>query len=78
VFDLLRAWPTSLSAVLCAFDLLELDGQDLRRQPLEDRKHALARLVGAPKPGIAIQQTLTHISKVPQGDLALCVQGELR
>jgi bifunctional non-homologous end joining protein LigD len=25
VFDLIRSWPTSLSAVLCTFDLLELD-----------------------------------------------------
>jgi ATP-dependent DNA ligase len=24
--------------ILCAFDLLELDGQDMRRAPLEERK----------------------------------------
>jgi bifunctional non-homologous end joining protein LigD len=29
---------------LCAFDLLELDGWDLRRQPIERRKGELARL----------------------------------
>ena len=33
VFDLICSWPTNLSAVLCAFDLLELDGGDLRRLP---------------------------------------------
>jgi ATP-dependent DNA ligase len=33
--------------VLGAFDLLELDGADLRRLPIEQRKRALARLVGA-------------------------------
>jgi ATP-dependent DNA ligase len=29
------------AAVLCAFDLLELDGRDLRRGPLEERKQTL-------------------------------------
>jgi bifunctional non-homologous end joining protein LigD len=38
VFEPIRSWPTSISAVLCAFDLLELDGQDLRRLPIEDGK----------------------------------------
>jgi ATP-dependent DNA ligase len=58
VFDLLRSWPTNLSGELCAFDLLELDGGDLRRLPIEHRKPALARLVGAPKPGIAVNEHL--------------------
>jgi bifunctional non-homologous end joining protein LigD len=31
--------------VLFAFDLLELGGKDLRRTPLEERKHALAKLI---------------------------------
>jgi ATP-dependent DNA ligase len=30
------------AAVLCAFDLIELDGEDLRRSPIEHRKRALA------------------------------------
>ena len=42
---------------LCAFDLLELDGRDLRSTPLEDRKRALARLVGKPRPGIMLNAT---------------------
>jgi ATP-dependent DNA ligase len=29
--------------VLCAFDLLELDGEDLRRTPIEERKGVLAK-----------------------------------
>jgi len=33
------------SAVLCAFDLLELDGKDLRREPIEKRKALLAKLL---------------------------------
>jgi len=34
-----------MSAVLCAFDLLELNGRDLRRRPIEERKSLLARLL---------------------------------
>ena len=35
--------------VFCAFDLLWLDGEDLRRRPLVERKKRLARLVRAAK-----------------------------
>jgi bifunctional non-homologous end joining protein LigD len=45
VFDLIRGYGSKASAVLCAFDLLELDGKDLRRQPIEIRKHLLAKLL---------------------------------
>jgi bifunctional non-homologous end joining protein LigD len=41
VFDLLRRWAGD-DVVLCAFDLLELDGHDLRRAPIEERKATLA------------------------------------
>jgi bifunctional non-homologous end joining protein LigD len=40
--------------VLCAFDLLELDGEDLRRLPIEVRKAGLAGLLRGPNPGIAL------------------------
>jgi ATP-dependent DNA ligase len=43
VFELIRRARHGAQAVLCAFDLLELDGVDLRRLPLEQRKD----LVGA-------------------------------
>src|SRR5262252_8299660 len=43
VFDLIRRHGALASAVLCAFDLLELDGQDLRRDPIETRKALLAK-----------------------------------
>ena len=33
------------SAVLCAFGLLELDGRDLRREPIAKRKAMLAQLL---------------------------------
>jgi ATP-dependent DNA ligase len=45
VFDLIRSWPTNFSAALCAFDLLEADGEDLRRLPIEIRKAGLVQLL---------------------------------
>jgi len=45
VFDLIRGHGSKASAVLCAFDLLELDGKDLRRRPIEERKDLLAKLL---------------------------------
>jgi bifunctional non-homologous end joining protein LigD len=45
VFDLIRGHGSKASAVLCAFDLLELNGKDLRREPIEERKRILARLL---------------------------------
>ena len=40
-------------AVLCAFDLLELDGEDLRREPIETRKSTLKSLLRGKHAGIA-------------------------
>ena len=52
VFDLIRGQrPTA--AVLCAFDLLELDGEDLRREPIETRKSTLKSLLRGKHAGIA-------------------------
>jgi ATP-dependent DNA ligase len=45
VFELIRRRRHEASAILCAFDLLEFDGEDLRRLPIEDRKSALANLL---------------------------------
>src|SRR5262245_8774306 len=45
VFERLRRKPTGKHVFLYAFDLLELDGQDLRREPLETRKATLASLL---------------------------------
>jgi bifunctional non-homologous end joining protein LigD len=45
VFELIRGHRTVASAVHCAFDLLELDGRDLRREPIEERKALLAELL---------------------------------
>src|SRR5262249_37673979 len=45
VFELIRRHGALASAVLCAFDLLELEGRDLRREPIEKRKALLAKLL---------------------------------
>jgi ATP-dependent DNA ligase len=42
IFDALHRRGTVTEAMLYAFDLLELDGADLRGMPLGDRKNRLA------------------------------------
>ena len=56
VFDLIRRKRHGGDAVLIAFDLLELDGEDMRRSPIEDRKRKLAKLVRGPHPGIVLNE----------------------
>ena len=60
-FELIRRDGAGESAVLCAFDLLELDGQDLRRRPIEERKGLLAKLLNG-------QQTSIVLNQVYEGD----------
>jgi bifunctional non-homologous end joining protein LigD len=55
-FDLLRSWRHDHAAVLCAFDLIELDGRDLRGAPLEARKNALGELLPRESAGIALNR----------------------
>jgi ATP-dependent DNA ligase len=45
ILELIRRHGALASAVLCAFDLLELDGRDLRREPIEKRKALLGKLL---------------------------------
>jgi GNAT superfamily N-acetyltransferase len=54
IFDALHRRGTVREAMLYAFDLLELDGEDLRRLPLADRKKRLARLLGGRRLGIVL------------------------
>ena len=56
VFDLLRRRWQRDDVILCAFDLLELDGKDLRRAPIEERKAALAKLLRRQRDGIAFNE----------------------
>jgi ATP-dependent DNA ligase len=56
VFDLIRHTRHGGAAVLCAFDLIELDGEDLRRSSIEYRKRKLAKLLRRPELGIALNE----------------------
>jgi bifunctional non-homologous end joining protein LigD len=53
VFDLLRYRQHDRAAVLCV-DLIEFDGEDLRRSPFEYRKRALAELLRQKTDGIIL------------------------
>ena len=60
---------------LYAFDLLELNGKDLRREPLEHRKRELARLLAQPEARIAIARAhsrgppISYSGKLARWDL---------
>jgi bifunctional non-homologous end joining protein LigD len=49
------------AAFLYAFDLLKVDGKDLRREPFESRKAMLAKLLRNAGPGL-------HVSEHTEGD----------
>jgi bifunctional non-homologous end joining protein LigD len=55
VFDWLRYRRQDGRVFLYAFDLLELNGRDMRREPLELRKSALAGVLRRIKAGAGIQ-----------------------
>jgi bifunctional non-homologous end joining protein LigD len=44
------------SVFLYAFDLIELNGDDLRREPLEVRKATLASVVAKAAPGVRLNE----------------------
>src|SRR5262245_342392 len=60
VFERLRHKPSGEHVFLYAFDLLELDGQDLRRDPLETRKATLTSLLRGSLPGLRLNEHLAH------------------
>jgi bifunctional non-homologous end joining protein LigD len=51
-FDALHSRVMDHAAVACAFDLLALDGDDLRGRPLSERKAALRKVLRRTKGGI--------------------------
>ena len=59
-FDVLRRRRNEVDAFLYAFDLLELDGTDLRREPLETRKATLASVLRKTRPGLRLNEHLAH------------------
>jgi bifunctional non-homologous end joining protein LigD len=50
-------------AILYAFDLLQLDGADLRKEPIEQRKAMLAKLLQPKQSGIVFNE---HIEGLAQ------------
>ena len=60
VFDKLRRSRTSTAAVLCAFDLIELDGGDMRGLSIEKRKRFLAKLIKGAHSSIALNEHFTE------------------
>jgi bifunctional non-homologous end joining protein LigD len=56
VFDALHRHGTVRAAILQAFDLLELNGEDLRPLPLGQRKVRPARLLARVSPGIELAE----------------------
>ena len=59
-FDRLRYRRADASVFLFAFDVLELDGRDLRREPLEVRKATLASVLRKVRPGVQLNEHLEH------------------
>jgi bifunctional non-homologous end joining protein LigD len=60
-FSGLRRRGASKVAFVYAFDLLMLAGQDIRKQPLEDRKAALASILHKSPAGIQLSEHVTDI-----------------
>jgi bifunctional non-homologous end joining protein LigD len=55
-FDLVRHHRANESIFLYAFDLIELNGDDLRRDPLDLRKAMFASIVAKARPGIRFNE----------------------
>jgi bifunctional non-homologous end joining protein LigD len=74
VFSKLRRRQEEGRAFLYAFDLLELDGTDLRRESLEVRKATLASIRRKSRPGLRLNEHLQH----PEGPVVFahaCTMG---
>ena len=59
-FDRLRYRRDDGGVFLYAFDLIELDGGDLRREPLEVRKATLASVLPKASPGLRLNEHITE------------------
>ena len=60
IFSTLRRRRNEPDAFPYAFDLLELDGLDMRREPIERRKATLASLLRKGKPGVRLNEHIAH------------------
>ena len=65
IFATLRERRNEATAFLYAFDLLELDGNDMRREPIEVRKATLASILRKTRSGVRLNEHLEH----PDGEL---------
>jgi bifunctional non-homologous end joining protein LigD len=75
-FDTLHSRTADRFAVACAFDLLMLDGDDLRRRPLVDRKSALAKLLIRSRGGIQyVEHAQGHGDKMYEAVCSLGLEG---
>jgi bifunctional non-homologous end joining protein LigD len=63
-FQRLRQQHDDHHAFLYAFDLLELDGKELRSEPLEVRKQALIRLLANTMPGLQLNGHIADLGDV--------------
>ena len=59
-FQLLRHRRNEPRAFLYDFDLLELNGDDLRREPIEVRKATLASILRKSRPSVRLNQHMEH------------------
>src|SRR3974390_208662 len=59
-FDRIRYRRHDASVFLYAFDLIELDGEDLRRDPLAVRKATLASPLAGPAGGLRFNEHMEH------------------
>jgi bifunctional non-homologous end joining protein LigD len=59
-FEVLRRRRNEAAAFLYALDLLELDGTDLRREPIEVRKAMLASVLRKARHGVRLNEHLEH------------------
>jgi hypothetical protein len=87
-FNLLRYRHHDGSVFLYAFDLIELNGDDLRREPLQVREATLASIVAKAAPGVRLNEHIeadgpsvcdfepTH--RIPRISSAQCIQRNQR
>jgi bifunctional non-homologous end joining protein LigD len=64
-FQMLRHRRNEPHAFLYAFDLLELNGADLRKEPIEVRKATLASILRKSRSGVRLNE---HLGAQPRSD----------
>jgi hypothetical protein len=67
IFDKLHSRACDDQVILYAFDLLELDGEDWRPRPLEERKAKLAKLLAKAPAGVQYSEHLEGDVRAEQG-----------